>query len=457
MNAASGAAEPRGSRRADEPDAEQDPPDGLDGTAVLVDLPVELWEDLVRAFRRAEVDRSRLPTALRPFADWTPARLLADRPRRALASAIGADPALREAVRDRVDDDDAGSDWRRLAITRGEATAATLLALHARWDQLAALAAQVAANRATMARAAAEAAGPAAVDDDDDGAAARQLRRARQERDAWRRKAQQGSTRVAALEAERDRLADEVAGTRVELAALREQHDTHVARTRERLARNRRRIATAEGSSRVDRDRVAAVTEALESLAAELRAATGHGTSDRAEATATPDSAPVAAQRLPRGVAAAEPGRPCQLPAGLDHGRVEAVEALLQVAGLHVLVDGYNLTKDPRGKPLASLEQQRRWLVQLAGGVAARFGVRVTAVFDGDAPRPGAGPASRAVRVVFSAAEELADDRIVALVRGLPAATPCLVVTSDRELGERCAAEHADVVPSATFLTWAGS
>jgi predicted RNA-binding protein with PIN domain len=95
--------------------------------------------------------------------------------------------------------------------------------------------------------------------------------------------------------------------------------------------------------------------------------------------------------------------------------------------------------------------------VQLAGGVSARFGVRVTAVFDGDAPRPGAGPASRAVRVVFSAAEELADDRIVALVRGLPAATPCLVVTSDRELGERCAAEHADVVPSATFLTWAGS
>jgi hypothetical protein len=454
VNAASGSADSHGSRRADQPDLEQDRPE-RDGIAVLADLPVELWEDLVRVFRRAEVDRSRLPTALRPFADWTPARLLADRPRRALASAIGADPALREAMRDRVDDDDAGSDWQRLAITRGEAPAAALLALHARWDQLAALAAQVAANRAARARAAAEATGPAAVDDDD-RAPVRQVRHAHQERDAWRRKAQQASTRAAALEAERDRLAEEVARVRAELAALREEHDTHLVRTRQRLARNQRRITAAEGRSRVDRDRVAAVTGALEGLAAELRAATGHDTADRAEAADLPSPAPVGAQRVPRGVAAAEPGRPCRLPAGLDHGRVEAVEALLQVPSLHVLVDGYNMTKDPRGKPLASLEQQRRWLVQLAGGVAARFGVRMTAVFDGSDPRPGTGPASRAVRVVFSAADELADDRIVALVRGLPAATPCLVVTSDRELGERCAAEQADVVPSGTFLTWAG-
>jgi predicted RNA-binding protein with PIN domain len=55
--------------------------------------------------------------------------------------------------------------------------------------------------------------------------------------------------------------------------------------------------------------------------------------------------------------------------------------------------------------------------------------------------------------VDFASDDETADDRIVRLVEGLDRDQPVLVVTSDRELADRCAALSADVVPSDAFLT----
>jgi predicted RNA-binding protein with PIN domain len=57
--------------------------------------------------------------------------------------------------------------------------------------------------------------------------------------------------------------------------------------------------------------------------------------------------------------------------------------------------------------------------------------------------------------VDFASSDETADDRIVALVEGADEAQPVLVVTSDRELGRRCAALHVDVVPAEAFLATA--
>ena len=121
-----------------------------------------------------------------------------------------------------------------------------------------------------------------------------------------------------------------------------------------------------------------------------------------------------------------------------------------------MILDGYNVTKDIRGVPTAELADQRAWLVRIAAGVASGRGVRVTVVFDGEGERTTAASAARVVRCMFTADEETADDRIVALVGELPPDAPVLVVTSDREVRERVEDLGANVVASGVFLQAVG-
>jgi predicted RNA-binding protein with PIN domain len=127
------------------------------------------------------------------------------------------------------------------------------------------------------------------------------------------------------------------------------------------------------------------------------------------------------------------------------------VTSLLQVAGLRLLIDGYNVTRDARAVPDTGLEQQRAWLVRLVGGVVARFDVRPTLVFDGSADVEGAAPRARGVIVRF-AVDETADELLVALLDGLPADEPVLVVTSDREICDAATIRDANSVSAAAFL-----
>ena len=111
------------------------------------------------------------------------------------------------------------------------------------------------------------------------------------------------------------------------------------------------------------------------------------------------------------------------------------LDQLLALPQVHLVVDGYNVTKT--GYPDLPLEGQRTRLVQGLSGLAARTGAEVTCCFDG-ATVLGRVPAvsARGVRVLFSRPDEIADELIRRLVRAEPPGRPVVVVSSDREVAD---------------------
>ncbi len=127
---------------------------------------------------------------------------------------------------------------------------------------------------------------------------------------------------------------------------------------------------------------------------------------------------------------------------------------LLSLPQAHLVVDGYNVTKEGYGG--LTLEQQRERLTGSLIGLAVRTRVEVTVVFDGAAVDARVGGAPRGVRVVFSPAGESADEVIRRLVRAEPPGRPVIVVSSDREVADGVAAAGARPVPSRTLLQLLG-
>ena len=111
------------------------------------------------------------------------------------------------------------------------------------------------------------------------------------------------------------------------------------------------------------------------------------------------------------------------------------LDQLLSLPQVHLIVDGYNVTKT--GYPDLSLEKQRTRLLMGLSNLAARCGAEVTCCFDG-AALEGRVPAvsARGVRVLFSKAGETADELIRRLVRAEPPGRPVCVVSSDREVAD---------------------
>lgn len=424
-------------------------------------LPLGLWGPLLRAVRRVTDDtpRSTLPRPLRPFAGWHPERLRDPRARAAVASAL-EDPVLGDrllAVLDAQDEADEDAGW--LAARRGQDGAAAVLAAGGRWADLAALADAHAAATASVAREAGPAASPApgeaagGAGRKDDPAGGEVSAALREERDALQRRAEAETARASRLEEGLARAEERVAALVEERDALHRELTDLQRQHRRRVARLRERVREADAArQRIEAQRAWIVDE-VEGLLGRLRGA-GDGPPQRApESSEGPDEreAP-GGETLPRVAPPAEAGRPCTLPKGLSREHPDGVRSLLRVPGLRCVLDGYNVTKHPDGQPMADLATQRRWLVALAGGVAARFGSRVVVVFDGADEAPSAEASPRDVLVVFSDAAETADDRIVGLVDTLDADEPALVVTSDRELAERVGPAGVDVVSTPAFL-----
>ena len=110
------------------------------------------------------------------------------------------------------------------------------------------------------------------------------------------------------------------------------------------------------------------------------------------------------------------------------------LDQLLALPKVHLIVDGYNVTK--RGFGDVSLEQQRGRLIGALGGIAAQVGSEVTVVFDGAEKLVALPPAPRGVRVLFSKKGETADELIRRLVRAEPAGRAIVVISSDREVAD---------------------
>src|SRR6185437_13350539 len=114
-------------------------------------------------------------------------------------------------------------------------------------------------------------------------------------------------------------------------------------------------------------------------------------------------------------------------------------------------VDGYNVTK--LGYAALTLEDQRSRLLAGLGALAARA-AEITCVFDATSAssRPVAAGAPRGVRVLFSAAGELADELIVRLAAAEPEGRPVVVVTNDREVIEAVRPLGGGALPSGALL-----
>ncbi len=130
---------------------------------------------------------------------------------------------------------------------------------------------------------------------------------------------------------------------------------------------------------------------------------------------------------------------------------ITGLDALLAVPTLHLVVDGYNVSKT--GYPELPLADQRNRLITQLGALAARTRIEVTVVFDGAGVMAAPPRGARGVRVLFSDPGVLADDVIRSIVAAEPHGRPVAVATSDRAVVTSIRASGAYSVPSTLLVT----
>ena len=131
------------------------------------------------------------------------------------------------------------------------------------------------------------------------------------------------------------------------------------------------------------------------------------------------------------------------------------LEELLGVPRVHLIVDGYNVTKT--AWPMAPLETQRARLLSGLAAAAARSGAEMTVVFDGaDLQQRPPVVAPRGVRVMFSPPGVIADDKIRDLLSVEPGGRPVVVVSSDREVADSAHRAGARPVAAAALVRLLG-
>jgi predicted RNA-binding protein with PIN domain len=231
-----------------------------------------------------------------------------------------------------------------------------------------------------------------------------------------------------------------------ELERLRAERDSQRAADAAELRRLRSRLADLEGELEVSR-RAA-------------RAARDH---DSARLWLLLETLGGALTGLRRELAVTDPGiRPGDLvesetatmasrPSAVDG---PLLDRLLEAGPIHLIVDGYNLTKTGYGS--LALADQRNRLISSLGPLAARTGAEVTVAFDGTAAPLGATaalPTPRGVRVLFSPNGQLADDLIRQLLRAEPAGRLVAVASSDAEVAAAARSAGAWAVPAAVLLS----
>ncbi|MFJ8916961.1 NYN domain-containing protein [Amycolatopsis sp. NPDC102389] len=135
-------------------------------------------------------------------------------------------------------------------------------------------------------------------------------------------------------------------------------------------------------------------------------------------------------------------------------GKIQDVTALdrhLALPNVHLIVDGYNVTKT--GYPELALSDQRDRLIHQLSALAARTSAEVTVVFDGAGVLSVPAAVPRGVRVLFSERGVLADDVIRSLVAAEPPGRPMVVASTDRAVADSVRGKGAHPVPSAVLVS----
>ncbi|WP_204016690.1 NYN domain-containing protein [Sphaerimonospora thailandensis] len=272
-----------------------------------------------------------------------------------------------------------------------------------------------------------------------------QLKTLRGENTDLRRKLHDARERVKAAEARAAELAAEAEAAEARARAVEAggAADSEVRRLKERLADAERQMeasrrAAREGRS-VEEVRIRVLLDALQGTVAGLRKEL---------------ALPTMISRPADSVAAVAPDAPgvTAVPArALADDDPQLLDQLLAIPHLHLIIDGYNVTKT--GYPSLTLADQRTRLLTGLGGLAVQARVEVTCVFDGaelDGPVHVSAP--RGVRVMFSAPGEIADDLIRRLVRAEPKGRSMAVVSSDREVADSVRRMGARPVPALLLI-----
>lgn len=251
---------------------------------------------------------------------------------------------------------------------------------------------------------------------------------------------------VAELKAENADLRHKLGDARAKARAAQESAESAQAGAASTTAAATAATAAAEAEARRLRSRVEELEREVASLRRADRAEKGEGT---LRARLLLDTLLDTAQGLRRELAlpavegspadaveadvAEQGGRTSTSAASLASDDPALLDQLLNLPRVHLIVDGYNVTKN--AWPGSSLEIQRDRLLSGLAPLAARTRAEVTVVFDAadKAERPLVNK-PRGVRVLYSPVGVIADDVIRQLVAAEPPGRPLVVVSSDQEV-----------------------
>jgi predicted RNA-binding protein with PIN domain len=268
-----------------------------------------------------------------------------------------------------------------------------------------------------------------------------ELRASRAENAELRKKLHESRTRAKREHARAEELDRQAGEERAAASAAATAAEVELRRLRARLsqaessAENARRAAR-EGRN-LDETRLRVLLDALTDAAKGLRDEIGLPTG----ITRPADNV--------GGVAPHRPGHRTLPGRALGDSDPALLDQLLMLPQVHLIIDGYNVTKTGYGD--LPLSDQRARLVSGVGVLHAQTKAEVTVVFDGaELDAPVAVQAPRGVRVLFSAPGQTADDLIGQLVRAEPSGRAVVVISSDQEVSD--AARRADARPAPASL-----
>jgi predicted RNA-binding protein with PIN domain len=268
-----------------------------------------------------------------------------------------------------------------------------------------------------------------------------QLTAARSELDRSGKEIRRAADRAQRAEAAARSVDAQVAAARVEAERQVTELEAEVRRLRQRLVEAEAAATTGKAAARRDREgdtmRLRLLLDSLLGAAQGLRRELALPPSDQRPGDLVEGGRDAASEAL------TAQGRSPDDPAFLDR--------LLTVPGIHMIIDGYNVTKTGYGG--LSLEMQRDRLLAAVAGLAARTGAEVTVVFDG-AERGTVAPsaAPRGVRVRFSDPGVIADELIARFVAEEPPGRPLVVVSTDGEVAAHARSASAYSVPSIALV-----
>ncbi|QDY76373.1 NYN domain-containing protein [Streptomyces qinzhouensis] len=401
---------------------------------------------------------AELPAQLRQYARFTPSRR-ARLAGNAMAAALESDPVFRQRIGDRIT---TAQPELCTALAAGappaaadplDVAAAAYIVRPTGWVKLVAAAGEE-AQRADAERA--DEAGRLELERlRDELTEARTLTRseterlrleletARKEAESLRRKLRSAESDIKRGEAALRRAGTELDAARAEAAA-------QVSAAESETRRLKARLGEAEASAEAGR-RAAREGRSIEDMRLRLLLDT---VLDAAQGLRRELALPPAAVHPADTVDAVEPGRmsPKDIAArALSETDPALLDQLLALPQVHLVVDGYNVTKT--GYPTMPLEKQRLRLLGGLSVLAAQTGAEITCVFDGaELAAPVLLAPPRGVRVLFSKPGITADELIRQLVRAEPPGRPLVVVSTDREVADGVAKAGARPVASLLLL-----